>query len=119
MEFVNVIPKKDRLQRATDLLAQVGISDQANKMPASLSGGQQQRAAIARALSNDPAVIIADEPTGNLDSKTAQVIHDIFRSLVKQGKTVIVVTHETDSAKNYNRVIAISDGIISKPNYIN
>ena len=119
MEFVNVIPTKERLQRANDLLSQVGIADQANKMPASLSGGQQQRAAIARALSNDPGIIIADEPTGNLDSKTAQIIHNIFHDLVKQGITVIVVTHETDSTKNYNRVIAISDGIIPDTYSIN
>jgi putative ABC transport system ATP-binding protein len=95
-----------------DLLAQVGISDQADKMPASLSGGQQQRAAIARALANNPQIIVADEPTGNLDSKTADSINALFRSLAQSGKTVIVVTHEKNSVLNYHRTINLSDGQI-------
>ena len=112
MEFVNVIPKHERVQRAKDLLADVGISEQANKMPASLSGGEQQRAAIARALANNPAIIVADEPTGNLDSKTAEAINTIFSSLAKSGKTVIVVTHEKDIALKYDRTFILSDGEI-------
>jgi putative ABC transport system ATP-binding protein len=112
MEFVNIIPKPERLQRANKLLLDVGISEQANKMPASLSGGEQQRAAIARALANNPAIIVADEPTGNLDSKTADSIYAIFSSLTNAGKTVIVVTHEKDGEVKYNRTITLSDGEI-------
>ncbi|MCX6265962.1 MAG: ABC transporter ATP-binding protein [Bacteroidetes bacterium] len=112
MEFVNCIPKPERLNRAKHLLNTVGISDQANKMPASLSGGEQQRAAIARALANDPAIVVADEPTGNLDSKTADSIHAIFSELARSGKTVIVVTHEKNSALRYDRIFTLSDGII-------
>lgn len=112
MEFVNVIAKKERKTRALRLLESVGIADQANKRPASLSGGQQQRAAIARALANNPAMLVADEPTGNLDSKTAADIYELFQQLVKQGKTVIVVTHEKDAAAKYHRVITISDGSV-------
>ena len=112
MEFVNCIPKNERLKRAKDLLNTVGISDQANKMPASLSGGEQQRAAIARALANDPAIVVADEPTGNLDSKTADSVNSIFSALARSGKTVIVVTHEKDSALRYDRIFTLSDGKI-------
>jgi putative ABC transport system ATP-binding protein len=112
MEFVNCIPKQDRVQRAKKLLQDVGISEQANKMPASLSGGEQQRAAIARALANNPAIIVADEPTGNLDSKTAESVNGIFSSLARSGKTVIVVTHEKDSAFKYDRTFTLSDGSI-------
>ncbi len=112
MEFVNVIPKQERVKRAKDLLSEVGILEQADKMPASLSGGEQQRAAIARALANDPAIVVADEPTGNLDSKTAEAINTIFSSLAKSGKTVIVVTHEKDIALKYDRTFILSDGEI-------
>jgi putative ABC transport system ATP-binding protein len=112
MEFVNVIPKNDRLNRINDLLTQVGIADQANKMPSSLSGGEQQRAAIARALANNPEIIIADEPTGNLDSKTANSINEIFKALAHAGKTVIVVTHERNNDLNYHRIINLLDGEI-------
>ncbi|MEI6767010.1 MAG: ABC transporter ATP-binding protein [Bacteroidota bacterium] len=112
MEFVNVIPKNERTQRAKKLLADVGIPEQAHKMPASLSGGEQQRAAIARALANDPAIVVADEPTGNLDSKTAEAVNLIFSSLAKSGKTVIVVTHEKDIASKYDRTFTLSDGEI-------
>lgn len=112
MEFVNCIPKPDRVKRAKELLNGVGISEQANKMPASLSGGEQQRAAIARALANDPEIIVADEPTGNLDSKTAGSINAIFSSLARSGKTLIVVTHEKDSTLRYDRIFTLSDGKI-------
>jgi putative ABC transport system ATP-binding protein len=112
MEFVDVIAKPDRLKRVNDLLSQMGISEQADKMPAGLSGGEQQRAAIARALANDPEIIIADEPTGNLDSKTAESINSIFKSLAGSGKTVIVVTHEKDSSSRYQRIVNLLDGQI-------
>ncbi len=110
MEFVNVIPKPERKTRALQLLTQVGIADQALKLPAALSGGQQQRAAIARALANDPPLLVADEPTGNLDSKSADSIRGIFRELAKAGKTVVVVTHEKETAKLYDRVVLLADG---------
>ncbi|HCC50682.1 MAG TPA: ABC transporter ATP-binding protein [Porphyromonadaceae bacterium] len=112
MEFVDVVPKAERVQRAKKLLEQMDILEQANKMPASLSGGQQQRVAIARALANDPPIIIADEPTGNLDSKTSEAINGLLKSLSQSGKTVIVVTHETGIAAHYDRTIILSDGEI-------
>ncbi|MEK7785385.1 MAG: ABC transporter ATP-binding protein, partial [Chloroflexota bacterium] len=112
MDFVNVIPKKERRQRAESLLAQVGIAPHAGKLPAALSGGEQQRAAIARALANDPPILVADEPTGNLDSKTALAVQALFVELVGNGKTVIVVTHENVSDVAYNRIITLNDGAI-------
>lgn len=112
MEFVNVIPKKERAKRAELLLSQMGISLQKDKFPTSLSGGEQQRAAIARALANNPPVLVADEPTGNLDSKTSEVILSVFKKLVDEGKTVIVVTHDINSGSEYSRVITIRDGEI-------
>ena len=112
MDFVNVIPKQERKQRAAALLAQVDISQQATKLPAALSGGQQQRAAIARALANDPPIVVADEPTGNLDSKTAESIQSLFVELVGKGKTVIVVTHENLSTTKYDRIFMLNDGAI-------
>jgi len=112
MEFVNVVPKNKRKQKVQDLLAKVGILIHSNKMPASLSGGEQQRAAIARSLANNPEIIIADEPTGNLDSKTANSIHLLFKSLINTGKTVIVITHEENTSLNYDRIITLSDGEI-------
>ncbi len=112
MDFCNSYPKKERRERALALLAQVNIKEQADKLPSTLSGGQQQRVAIARALANDPPVIIADEPTGNLDSQTATSIFELFAGLSKSGKTVIVVTHEKDFSSYFENVIAIADGII-------
>ncbi len=112
MDFVNSIPKNERNRRAEALLAEVGISQHADKLPAELSGGEQQRAAIARALANDPPVIVADEPTGNLDSKTATAIQGLFAGLVGKGKTVIVVTHEDVSDSAYSRTISLSDGTV-------
>jgi putative ABC transport system ATP-binding protein len=113
MDFVGKIPKEQRESRAMDLLKQTGIEEQANKLPANLSGGQQQRAAIARALANDPSVIVADEPTGNLDTKNAENIMILFRKLVESGKTLIVVTHDNEVAQQAERIISISDGVIS------
>ena len=112
MEFVDVIPTAERTKRVTELLTQVGIAEQANKMPSALSGGEQQRAAIARALANDPEIIVADEPTGNLDSKTADSINNIFSTLAQSGKTVIVVTHEKNTAFKYQRIVNLKDGEI-------
>lgn len=118
MDFCNTYPKKERRERALHLLDQVGIRDQANKFPAALSGGQQQRAAIARALANDPPVIVADEPTGNLDSQTASSIFSLFASLTQAGKTVIVVTHEKELSAWFEHTIALSDGVISNSSVI-
>jgi putative ABC transport system ATP-binding protein len=112
MDFCNSYPKKERKERALSLLDRVEIKEQADKLPSALSGGQQQRAAIARALANDPPIIIADEPTGNLDSQTATSIFGLFASLVKAGKTVIVVTHEKEFSAYFENVIAIVDGAI-------
>lgn len=112
MDFVNVIPKKEREDRAKTLLDQIGIGPHMNKLPASLSGGEQQRAAIARALANDPPILVADEPTGNLDSVTSGVIQKLFADLSHAGKTVIVVTHEKFSGPEYGRVITLKDGMI-------
>lgn len=112
MDFCNTYPKKDRRKRALQLLDQVAIREQADKFPSALSGGQQQRAAIARALANDPAIIVADEPTGNLDSQTASAIFDLFAKLAQAGKTVIVVTHEKEFAASFQHTIAIADGVL-------
>ena len=113
MDFVNVIPKQERKQRAAALLAQVDISQHATKLPAALSGGQQQRAAIARALANDPPILVADEPTGNLDSKTAESIQSLFMELAGKGKTVIVVTHDNVSDSNYDHIFVLDDGSVT------
>jgi putative ABC transport system ATP-binding protein len=112
MDFCNTYPKKERRERALVLLDQVGIKEQADKFPSSLSGGQQQRAAIARALANDPPIMVADEPTGNLDSHTALSIMKLFAELALSGKTVIVVTHEKEFAGWFHNSISISDGAI-------
>ncbi|MCP5096974.1 MAG: ATP-binding cassette domain-containing protein, partial [Chloroflexi bacterium] len=99
-------------KRALDLLKQVCVVDQANKFPATLSGGQQQRVAIARALANDPPLLVADEPTGNLDSQTADDVLTLFKQLADNGKTVVMVTHERDIAPLVDRVITLADGQI-------
>lgn len=112
MDFCNSYPKRERKELALALLDEVGIKEQADKLPSTLSGGQQQRAAIARALANDPPLIIADEPTGNLDSQTATSIFELFAALTRSGKTVIIVTHEKDFSSYFENVIAIADGVI-------
>ncbi len=112
MDFVDKVPKPDRRARASALLAQVGLAGHAGKLPAAISGGEQQRAALARALANDPPILIADEPTGNLDSRTALAVQSLFRDLVQDGKTVIVVTHEQDAAACYERTISLADGAV-------
>jgi putative ABC transport system ATP-binding protein len=110
MDFGATYPVRDRRPRALALLGRVGIADQADKLPANLSGGQQQRAAIARALANGPPILLADEPTGNLDSHTAGLILELFSSLAGSGTTVVIVTHEREIARAVNRIIVLSDG---------
>jgi putative ABC transport system ATP-binding protein len=112
MDLVNVIPARERADRAKALLEQVGIAQHSDKLPSALSGGEQQRAAIARALANDPPILVADEPTGNLDSRTTEIILNLFGDLVRAGKTVIVVTHEKVSTAIYDRIITLQDGAI-------
>lgn len=113
MDFCGLYPGKLREERARSLLNLVDIADQGEKLPSALSGGQQQRAAIARALANDPPLIIADEPTGNLDTITATAIFSLFTTLVHTGKTVVVVTHEKDFASSFGQVIELKDGMIA------
>ena len=112
MDFCNTYPMRQREKRALELLELVDLSEHAYKLPTALSGGQQQRVAIARALANDPPIIIADEPTGNLDSKTADSIFQLFNDLVAQGKTIIIVTHDSGLAKRAERTALIADGEI-------
>ncbi len=113
MAFVNVVPKHARRKRALDLLNRMGIAGHEDKLPAALSGGQQQRAAIARALANNPPILVADEPTGNLDSVNAESIQGLFKSLAEAGTTVIVVTHDDALSAGYRRVITLKDGVIA------
>jgi putative ABC transport system ATP-binding protein len=112
MDFCDTYPKKDRKERALSLLQLVDIKEQADKFPSTLSGGQQQRVAIARALANDPPLIVADEPTGNLDSQTATAIFELFAKLARSGKTVVVVTHEREFSSYFENTINIADGIV-------
>jgi putative ABC transport system ATP-binding protein len=112
MDFCKMYSPKQRKQRAMELLEMFEMQEHAYKLPTALSGGQQQRVAIARAMANDPPILLADEPTGNLDSKTAQVIFSTFEDLVKGGKTVIMVTHDSSLARRVNRTMLIADGEI-------
>ncbi|MDR3685340.1 MAG: ABC transporter ATP-binding protein [Coriobacteriia bacterium] len=112
MDFCDVYQPRERRGKALDLLAEVEMAEEADKLPANLSGGQQQRVAIARALANDPPIIAADEPTGNLDSKTASQVFDLFERLVSEGKTILMVTHDTDLATRVQRALLVSDGEI-------
>src|SRR5215217_5106889 len=106
------IPKKQRMEKARNVLEKVSLSDRAHHKPNEMSGGQNQRVAIARALVNDPSIILADEPTGNLDSKTSHEIMDIFEQIHAAGNTVVLVTHEEDIAKHAHRIIRLRDGVI-------
>jgi ABC-type lipoprotein export system ATPase subunit len=110
MDFCNMYTPRERRERAMYLLGQVDMVENAHKLPSAISGGQQQRVAIARALANDPPVLVADEPTGNLDSKTAGQVFKLFEELVAQGKTILMVTHDTDLAKRATRAVIVSDG---------
>lgn len=112
MDFCNVYEQNEREERAMHLLELVEMADQAYKLPSEVSGGQQQRVAIARALANDPPILAADEPTGNLDSKTAESIYELFEELVDNGKTILMVTHDNDLASRVTRTITIADGKI-------
>jgi putative ABC transport system ATP-binding protein len=112
MDLCGVWPAGERERRARALLARMGVADQASKLPAALSGGEQQRAAIARALANDPAILAADEPTGNLDSATAESVFAFFTDLSRDGKTIILVTHDRDIARRAERIITLQDGRI-------
>jgi putative ABC transport system ATP-binding protein len=110
MDFAKKIPVGDRRDRAVDLLRRVDIGEQADKLPATLSGGQQQRAAIARALANDPPLLLADEPTGNLDSSSAEDVLKLFADLNAEGRTIVVVTHEGDIRAIAGRQLTLQDG---------
>ena len=112
MDFCRTFPARERRRRALDLLERVGVTDQADKLPSSLSGGQQQRVAIARALANDPPVVLADEPTGNLDSTTARDVLELFRQMASAGTTVVIATHERDIAHLIDRTITMADGSV-------
>ena len=108
-------PARERDQRAQALLGQLGVADQAHKLPATLSGGQQQRVAIARALANEPSVLLADEPTGNLDSRNAAMIFELFASLAEQGHTIMAATHDAGVHRLCSRTVVIGDGEIVEP----
>jgi len=110
MDLVGIGAPKGRKPRALELLARVGVLDQAAKLPSALSGGQQQRVAIARALANDPPVLLADEPTGNLDSATGDAVLALLAALARSGKAVVVVTHEKDAASRFTRAMILRDG---------
>ncbi len=112
MDFCHTYSVHEGFKRAMHLLDQVELAGHAHKLPSAVSGGEQQRVAIARALANDPPIVIADEPTGNLDSQTAETIIQLFASLVKQGKTVLLVTHDIDLARRAARILTLIDGKI-------
>jgi putative ABC transport system ATP-binding protein len=114
MDFADRYPIRQQRERAMDLLDQMGIADHAHKLPSAVSGGQQQRIAIARALANDPPLLVADEPTGNLDSATARSVFGVFQNLVTQGKTIVMVTHDKDLASQVGRTIRLADGEIEE-----
>jgi ABC-type lipoprotein export system ATPase subunit len=112
MDFCNMYNSAERRKRAYEVLDLVGVAQHSNKLPSQISGGEQQRVAIARALANDPPIILADEPTGNLDSKTSERVFNLFEALVSGGKTIVMVTHDSDQAKRVKRTIIIADGEI-------
>ena len=112
MDFTKTLTRKERRNRAMHLLDTVGLADQALKLPSQVSGGQQQRAAIARSLANDPPLIVADEPTGNLDSRTSAEVFALFAQLIAQGKTLIMVTHDEALAATAQRILEIRNGRI-------
>ena len=110
MDFCGMYTPRERYTRGMGLLEQMEMAEHAHKLPSAISGGQQQRVAIARALANDPPILVADEPTGNLDSKTAESVFRMFERLVEQGKTILMVTHDQDLAKRVTRTVIIADG---------
>jgi len=112
MDLARLYTPSERYDRACHLLEQVGLADDGHKFPAAVSGGQQQRAAIARALANDPAIVVADEPTGNLDSQAAEAIFTLFEASVAAGKTIVMVTHDDELAERAPRTVVLADGLI-------
>jgi putative ABC transport system ATP-binding protein len=118
MDLASKYSPKERRERAMHLLDIVGLADQAHKLPSMVSGGQQQRAAVARALANDPAILVGDEPTGNLDTASARMVFDLFSELVDEGKTVLMVTHDKELAHQVPRKIEIMDGHITRDEYL-
>jgi putative ABC transport system ATP-binding protein len=119
MEFCGLYEPKISEEWAMHLLEQVELQDHANKLPSAISGGQHQRAAIARALANNPPIIVADEPTGNLDTGTADIVFNLFEKLVIDGKTVLIVSHDTSLSERASRIMQISDGEIVSEQLIN
>lgn len=113
MDFAKRVPAAERRPKALELLDHVGIRDKANNLPATLSGGEQQRAAIARALANDPPIVLADEPTGNLDSATGASVLELFASLNAEGRTIVMVTHERDASSFMSRQVTLVDGRVA------
>jgi putative ABC transport system ATP-binding protein len=113
MDFCRTYPFRERGPRAMSLLERVGLTEQAHKLPSALSGGEQQRVALCRALANDPPIIVADEPTGNLDSRTAESVMALFGELVHDGKTVVMVTHERNNIPGVARKITLVDGAVA------
>ena len=118
MDLAKKYRPRERRERAMHLLEIVGLADQAHKLPGMVSGGQQQRAAIARAMANDPPLLIADEPTGNLDTASARMVFDLFHKLVVEGKTMLMVTHDKELAQQVPRKIEIMDGYITRDEYL-
>jgi putative ABC transport system ATP-binding protein len=112
MDFCNMYGVRERKERALHLLDEVEMIDHAHKLPSEVSGGQQQRVAIARALANDPPILCADEPTGNLDSQTADAVFHLFEGLISEGKTILMVTHDSELAGRVTRTITLADGKI-------
>jgi putative ABC transport system ATP-binding protein len=110
MDFCGHHPPRERRARAESLLERLGVGDQRDKLPSTLSGGQQQRVAVARALANEPAVLLADEPTGNLDSRTSEAMLQIFAELSRAGQTIVMVTHEQRALRHVSRVVMLVDG---------
>jgi putative ABC transport system ATP-binding protein len=115
MDFCGVHARGDRPKVARALLARVGLAEHANKLPSEVSGGEQQRAAIARALANDAPIVLGDEPTGNLDSESASSMMDLFDELVRDGRTIVMVTHDRDLAQRTRRIVTVKDGAVSEP----
>jgi putative ABC transport system ATP-binding protein len=118
MDFANKYTTRERRERAMHLLDRVGLADQAEKLPSMVSGGQQQRAAIARALANDPPLLVGDEPTGNLDTRTALDVFELFQGLVDSGKSMLMVTHDKELAHRVPRVVEITNGRITRDEYV-
>ena len=118
MDFLNRVPENERMDRAYEVLRRVDMQDYADKLPSELSGGLQQKAAIARALANDPPIIIADEPTGNLDSAAAEKVFMLFEELSRQAKTIVMVTHDSELVRMSHRILTIRDGALIHDEHI-